>query len=248
MRNIAIKVHQEIQKVIITTTLLYQYTLIHVEWFILVTRGARGAARGAVRARGLRRSKRVEDRSREPYAGEEEEEEEEEEVLNSSHQSTSTTQRSSSSQQSAMSTIIIDPVDNREITMWSRSHTPIMTPDIMSPISTERQQSRRSTPIGEPPIGEPPIVETAQSRHSTPMVSRVSSDDRGPLNNIEAMLIKQGKQIRVLYELQKTSLEKISCLQTQVKKLSSEKNNELSLKVFSVSNNLVCIILSHLDI
>ena len=62
------------------------------------------------------------------------------------------------------------------------------------------------------------------------------------------MLIKQGKQMRVLYELQKTSLEKILWLQIQVKKLNSDKNNELSSKVFSVSNNLVCIILSYLDI
>jgi len=60
------------------------------------------------------------------------------------------------------------------------------------------------------------------------------------------MLIKQGKQIHVLYELQRTSLEKISSLQTQVKKLNSDKNNELSSRVFNVSDNFVCIILSHL--
>ncbi|RIA92856.1 hypothetical protein C1645_820047 [Glomus cerebriforme] len=97
------------------------------------TRGARGT----VHARGLRRSKRVVDRSRETYAKEdedEEEEEEEEEVLNSSHQSTSTTSQpssiqQSSSQQSAISLIIIDS----EI-ITSRPHMPIM-----SPISTERQ-------------------------------------------------------------------------------------------------------------
>jgi len=80
------------------------------------------------------------------------------------------------------------------------------------------------------------------------MVRRVSSDDCGPLKNIEDMLIKQGKQIRALYELQKISLERISLLQTQVKKLSSDKKNELSLKILNVSNNFSCIILSHLDI
>ena len=175
--------------------------------------------------------------------------------MNSSHQSTSTTPQpsstqQSSSQQSAISPIIIDP----EI-ITSRPHTPIT-----SPIPTERQRSRRSTPIVELPIAEPaqsqhstPIVEPsiaepAQSQHSTSIVRRISFDNRSPFNNIEAMLIKQGKQIRILYELQKTSIEKISWLQTQVKKLNSDKDNELSSKVFNVSNNLVCIILSHLDI
>lgn len=63
------------------------------------------------------------------------------------------------------------------------------------------------------------------------------------------MLIKQGKQIRALYGLQKTSLERILFLQTQVKKLSSDKKNDLNPKILSVSNNFGCIILlSHLDI
>ena len=62
------------------------------------------------------------------------------------------------------------------------------------------------------------------------MVRRVSSDDHGPLKNIENMLIKQGKQICALYELQKLSLERISLLQTQVKKLSSDKKMSLVQK------------------
>ena len=109
----------------------------------------------------------------------------------------------------------------------------------MEPTSTEGQQSGLSTPIVEPPIDEP-----AQSQYSTPAEPQIA--DR--LKNIETMLIKQGKQIRILYELQKTSLERISSLHAQVKKLNSDKTNELSLKIFNVSNNLVCIILSHLDI
>jgi len=113
--------------------------LIHVECFILVTRGAKGA----IRARGLRRSRRVEECYCETYAREEEEEEE---VLNSSHQSTSTsqpssTQQSSTTQRSSSPMIIIDSVDNREIIMKSQSHMPIITPDITSPTPTERQQS-----------------------------------------------------------------------------------------------------------
>ena len=45
--------------------------------------------------------------------------------------------------------------------------------------------------------------------------------------------------------MQKSTLEKISSLQTQIKKLNSDKSNELIPKIFNVSNNLVCIILLH---
>ena len=86
-----------------------------------------------------------------------------------------------------------------------------------------------------------------QSQRSTPLVkilsNRVLSDDR--LINIKAMLIKQGKQNCIIYELQKIILEKVSSLQTQIKKIKSDKSNELSPKVFNISNNLICIILSH---
>jgi hypothetical protein len=50
------------------------------------------------------------------------------------------------------------------------------------------------------------------------------------------MLIKQGKQIRALYELQKTTFKKVESIQDQIKKLVSNKNTELSGKIFSVSN------------
>ncbi len=126
--------------------------------------------------------------------------------------------------------LIIDPTE-RDIIIRSRSHTPVMDAksmntmsEIMSPTAT--QQSRRSTPSVEVPVP-----------------SRVPSDDR--LGNIETMMIKHGKQNRIIYEMQKTTLEKISSLQTQIKKINSDKSNELSPKVFNVSNNLVCIILSH---
>ena len=69
--------------------------------------------------------------------------------------------------------------------------------EIMSPTAT--QQSRRSTPSVEVPVP-----------------SRVPSDDR--LGNIETMMIKHGKQNRIIYEMQKMTLEKISSLQTQIKK------------------------------
>jgi len=236
-------------------------------------RGTRGGGRGAGSSSDLRRSNRVKEKDRsnsvEEIEKEFEEKVEEEVVLDSSQQIASqpssteqslsqlspTSQQSlsqlSSSQQSLPQRsssqgpfslnvnlplqsdvnnppLIIDPTE-RDIIIRSRSHTPIMDSktmnamsEIMSPTAT--QQSRCSTPSVEIP-------------------SRVTSDDR--LNNIEAILIKQGKQNRIIYELQKLSYEKISSLQTQIKKLSSDKSNQLSQKVFNVSNNLVCIILSH---
>ena len=122
--------------------------------------------------------------------------------------------------------LIIDPTE-RDIIIRSRSHTPVMDAksmntmsEIMSPTAT--QQSRRSTPTPTPSVEIP---------------SRVPSEDR--LGNIEAMMIKHGKQNRIIYEMQRSTLDKLSSLQTQVKKINSEKNNELSSKIFNVSNNLV---------
>ncbi|CAI2166371.1 16623_t:CDS:2 [Funneliformis geosporum] len=77
----------------------------------------------------------------------------------------------------------LQETQEREIIM-SRSHTPIMTPDITLPTSTEKQQSRRSTPIVKLAI-----IESAQNSN---------------------------------------------------KKLSSDKNNELSLKVFNNGYNAIC--------
>ena len=53
---------------------------------------------------------------------------------------------------------------------------------------------------------------------------------------MQTMQVKQGKQIRALYEIQKSTSEKVSWIQNQLKKQDSAKNNELSAKVFSVSN------------
>ena len=51
------------------------------------------------------------------------------------------------------------------------------------------------------------------------------------------MLIKQGRQIRALYELQKSTFEKVTSIQKQLK--NSNKSIELSSKVFGVSDNFV---------
>lgn len=99
----------------------------------------------------------------------------------------------------------------------------------------------------------PPGTHSSRSRHSTPaldadiMSTYTSTPARAPPpprtnTNIEAMLVKQGRQIRALYDLQKSTFEKVSSIQTQVKKLATSKSNDLSAKVFGVSNhNLVSI-------
>jgi hypothetical protein len=138
----------------------------------------------------------------------------------------------------------------------------------MSP--TGMQQSQRSTPSVEIPpnrvLSDDRLISPTGIQQSSVKIppTRVLSDDRlisstgiqqpsvkilpnrdDRLTNIEAILIKQGKQNRAIYDLQKVTLEKVSLLQAQVKKIKSEKSNELSQKVFNVSNNLICIILSH---
>jgi hypothetical protein len=165
--------------------------------------------------------------------------------------------------------LIIDPTDNRDIIIRrSRSHTPIIGSENMSP--TGMQQSQRSTPSVEIPpnrvLSDDRLISPTGIQQSSVKIppTRVLSDDRlisstgiqqpsvkilpnrdDRLTNIEAILIKQGKQNRAIYDLQKVTLEKVSLLQAQVKKIKSEKSNELSQKVFNVSNNLIFIILSH---
>ena len=106
----------------------------------------------------------------------------------------------------------------------------------MSPTGGNNNRSRRTTPVIESTSGN-----NNRSGRTTPVIES-STDDRdlprlSNTNNIEAMLIKQSKQIRVLYELQKSTLEKVSIMQGQFKKLTSTKNTDLSAKVFGVSNH-----------
>lgn len=99
----------------------------------------------------------------------------------------------------------------------SRHSTPALDADIMSTYTSTPARAREVAVIDAPP---PPRTNT----------------------NIEAMLVKQGRQIHALYELQKSTFEKVSSIQTQVKKLATSKSNDLSAKVFGVSNhNLVSI-------
>jgi hypothetical protein len=100
-------------------------------------------------------------------------------------------------------------------------------------MSPTNSQNRRSTPAIETDIISPIGIKQSRQQIS-------STDDHAlapPSNtsNIEAMLIKQSRQIRALYELQKSTFGKVSIIQTQVKKLTSTKNTDLSTKVFNVS-------------
>ena len=62
---------------------------------------------------------------------------------------------------------------------------------------------------------------------------------------LENILIKQGKQIRVLYELHKVTDEKVSWIQAQIKKqIKDQERIDLSPKVFGVS---IFVFLSHLN-
>ena len=90
-------------------------------------------------------------------------------------------------------------------------------------------RSHRSTPVIEENIKD-----IAPSSKPTGTKRRDSTRDT---KSIEAMLVKQGRQIRALYELQKSTFEKVTSIQSQLKK--TNKNIELSSKVFSVSNNLI---------
>ena len=244
----------------------------HVECLILVVRGAtRGRRpRGANWVtRGTRRSKRVEERE-----AEEDEDEEMEKVL-ISFQQTSTLLTSTSldsptssqpissvpSSQSSVSkkirqiwqiqqpSVVIDPaIPTPIVTTRSRFLTPII--DLMgnkSPASPTTSAHTPTTPIDSPSKSKSrQVLQVSQTFTQVKTCQTPKSfalDETG----IAQILIKQDKQIRALYEMQKKSLEKFESIDGRVKKLI-EKSIDLSPKIFNVSNNLVLIILYIIDI
>jgi len=142
---------------------------------------------------------------------------------------------------SSSTPIFIDS-DDREIVILrsrSRATTPGVETDVLAEFGDiairgtsvdDRSpvRSRRSTPVIEENIKD-----IAPSSKPTGTKRRDSTRD----TKFEAMLVKQGRQIRALYELQKSTFEKVTSIQSQLKK--TNKNIELSSKVFSVSNNLI---------
>ena len=138
-------------------------------------------------------------------------------------------------------------------------------PTIPTLTSSEKQRSKavtpttptqpRSRPIGvqspATPIEQdyesdplPPDDRQNLPPHSPDPLERNPPDERQnlsphPLPNtnvkLEELLVKQGKQICALYQMQKSTNEKLVWLQNHFKKQDENKNNDLSQKVFSVS-------------
>ena len=158
--------------------------------------------------------------------------------LQQSQQSQTTASGSQMSATSSSTPIFIDS-DDREIVIL-RSRSRATTPGVETDVLAEFGDiAIRGTSVDD----HSPV----RSRHSTPAIeeniediapsSKPTGTKRRDSTRIEAMLVKQGRQIRALYELQKSTFEKVTSIQSQLKK--TNKNIELSSKVFSVSNNLI---------
>jgi hypothetical protein len=157
----------------------------------------------------------------------------------STHQS-STSHPSLPTQQSSESNII--DIEYRDWTPRSRSDTPGagVSPS-MSRRSTPAFEipTQRSQPERTPDVTQPEHTPQLPEPEHTPQLPEPETPQLTNFQQIEKLFAKQGKQIRAIYEMQKTAHEKLSSVQAQLKKLTS-KNTELSKKVFGVSNhNLV---------
>ena len=109
----------------------------------------------------------------------------------------------------------------------SRPTTPITQP-------IEKQQSSRPTaPITRPTAREQSLISIDVDHHDS-NVSQQSRDIRD--KQLLEMFKKQSKQLRALYEMQKTTASKVTWIQNQIKKQNETKSKELSDKVFGVSN------------
>jgi pyruvate/2-oxoglutarate dehydrogenase complex dihydrolipoamide acyltransferase (E2) component len=142
--------------------------------------------------------------------------------------------------------ILLDVERQRSITPANiqRSTTPI------TPLDVERQHS--TTPVNVQHLTSPIDVQHLTSpidvQHSTSPTSLISPLESETIvsrsrtrTNIEAILVKQGKQIRALYELQKATHEKLIWIQNQIKTQNEKKKKtDLSEKVFGVSKNFHC--------
>ena len=157
----------------------------------------------------------------------------------STHQS-STSHPSLPTQQSSES---ID-IEYRDWTPRSRSDTPGAGAGV-SPSMSRRSTpafeipTQRSQPEHTPDVTQPEHTPQLPEPEHTPQLPEPETPQLANFQQIEKLFAKQGKQIRAIYEMQKTAHEKLSSVQAQLKKLTS-KNTELSKKVFGVSNhNLV---------
>ena len=127
---------------------------------------------------------------------------------------------SSDDQQSSFSTSTPGVEDDRSSLASTRPPTPIIEDD---QLSSRSASSRPHTLVLE-------HEQFASARRD------ISLDNNKKINEMQSMLVKQGRQIRAIYELQKFNMEKVEMIYGQLKKLTKEKDNELSPKVFAVSN------------
>src|SRR6184192_3197822 len=143
--------------------------------------------------------------------------------LQQSQQSQTTASGSQMSDTSSSTPIFIDSDDREIVILRSRSwattsgvETDVLAEfgdiairgtsvDDRSPV-----RSRRSTPVIEENIKD-----IAPSSKPTGTKRRDSTRDT---KSIEVMLVKQGRQIRALYKLQKSTFEKVTSIQSQLKK------------------------------
>jgi hypothetical protein len=165
--------------------------------------------------------------------------------LQQSQQSQATASGSSQMSATSSSTPIFIDSDDREIIIRSRSRA--TTPGVETDILAEFEDFGITRPgsVGDrspayfrrdTPAINVNIEDIAPSSTPTGTKRRDSTRDT---KSIQAMLVKQGRQICALYELQKSTFEKVTSIQSQLKKTSNKNTNELSSKVFSVSNNLI---------
>jgi hypothetical protein len=122
---------------------------------------------------------------------------------------------------SGTTTPVVDHRTTPIVDQRQRSATPIFVQHTTSPPNVQQYIPYFPSNIERPIIVSPPIPTT-----STLQIP------------IESMVAKQGKQIRALYELQKSTHESVMWIRNQIK-LQNEKRKktDLSEKVFSVSKN-----------
>ena len=98
------------------------------------------------------------------------------------------------------------------------------------PLDHHSSHSRQTTPLLPEQQEEQDIV-----NNQTRYYSGIQHQHNKRETQLEAMLVKQGKQICALYELNKSINEKLTWIQGQIKKQNKNKDIDLSPKVFSVS-------------
>lgn len=135
-------------------------------------------------------------------------------------------QRSSSSFSLSQTPIIED--DRSSLAVSTRAPTPIIEDDRSSLAAS----TRAPTPILED-------EQRSSIRRDSISLERLDNNFERiekQIKSIQSILVKQGKQIRAIYDLQKNNNERVEKVHSHLKKLNKEKGNELSAKVFSVSN------------